>query len=87
MGIPEDHRFHPAGIDGSHMDSAGVQQPGAKGQPLGGIVVAADQQGGQPPPGQLLQEVVQKGHRLHRRDGFVIEIPRQEQGIGVVRIY
>ena len=51
-----------------------LHQPGAEGQPLRGVVVAADDQHGQLPPGQTAEEAVKQGHRLGRGHALVIHL-------------
>ena len=58
-----------------------LHQPGAEGQPLRGVVVAADDQHGQLPPGQTAEKAVKQGHRLGRGHAFVIHVPGDEQGV------
>ena len=65
------------------MDPGGVQQPGPEGDPLRGIVVAADDEDIEVSPGQPDEELVKQAHSLRRGDGLVVDIPSDHHRVGL----
>ena len=63
------------------------KQPRAKGQPLGGIVIAADEDYRQVSPGQLGQEIVQQAHGFGGRHGFVVYIACDQHAVGLLCVH
>ena len=60
------------------MHAALVHEAAAEGQPLRGVVVAADKIHLQLPPGKLHQELVQQRHGFRRRHGFIVDVSGDE---------
>ena len=58
-----------------------LHQARAEAQPLGGVVVAADDDDAHPALRELHEKVVKKPHGLRRRRGAVIDVARDQHGV------
>ena len=68
-------------IDRRQMDAARVHQPRSEGDPLRRIVVAADDEHFQLSLRELHEKLVEQLHRLGGGDGFVVDIPREDDRV------
>ena len=68
------------------MDAAPFHHPPAKGQTVGGVVVAADEQNRQIARGQLGEKTVEQVHRLSLGDRAVVHIPRDQHRVGFLPV-
>ena len=68
-------------VRGRDVDAAPAHEPAPEGEPFRRIVVAADDKDLLPFPGQPVQELVKKLHRLGGGNRLVIDIARQKHGV------
>ena len=74
------HGPHGAVIDRGHIDPRRRHQPPAEGQPLGGIMVAADEQHRRD-LGKVRQKSIQDSHRLGGGHPLVVDIAGDEDPV------
>ena len=70
------YRTYPSGIGGRQVDTALRHKPSAECQALGAVVVSADNKYGNIKPCKTGDKIIEKHHRLGRRQGLVIYIAR-----------
>ena len=85
--ILQDHRFHLSAVHRRQMNAASLHEPPPEGQPLRGIVIAADDKNLQFPGGQFPEKPVKKLHRLPGGYGFIVDIPGQQHCLGLFFVY
>ena len=68
------------------VDAAGLQQPVAEGQPLGAVVVAADEEGMELALCQAAEKVVKQRDSLGGGDAFVVHISGNQHGLRLLGI-
>ena len=65
------------------MNVGPLQQTLAEGQPLGAVVVAADDEDGDLPRGKAAEKIVEEGHGLGGGDGLVVNVAADQHGVGL----
>ena len=83
MVIAQGYRCHMAVIHWGNMDTAQFQQASGEGQPLGAVVIAADDQHRNLPFGQTAEKIVEQSHCLGRGDALVIDISGDQHRVGL----
>ena len=78
LDVPAEHR--------GEVDAAGVHQTAAEGQTLRAVVVPADDEHRKLSLGQLAEKIVKHRDGLPGGDGFVIDVPADQQGLGLLFI-
>ena len=81
VGVLQGDGADLAGVYRGQVDAAVPHQPAAKGQPLGAVMVAADDEYLGVQPGQAYQELVKQLHGRGGRHGLVIDVPGQQHPI------
>jgi hypothetical protein len=71
----------------AQMDATGREEAGAEREALGGVVVSGDDHGRNPEGGEAREGIVEEGDSLGRRDGAIVDVAGDDDGVwtGVLR--
>jgi hypothetical protein len=78
--VEEDGAGSVGGV-GAQVDAGFGVQAGAGAEAVGRVVVAADHDGGDAEVGELVQSPVEQAYSVQARDGTVVDVARDQQGV------